>query len=246
LDKERRADLRAVYQATQDTRLDFRGRIWDTIKTSATLVAGLLVAAAAVIVRRDETDPVLLISFGCLLIVVGASTGVWNYLNAQEEQKHQLKQEFVLYQIERLLGLHQEIVKDDRWPKQTSEYRYMFEAKHLGGEEVAQIFEKKDTDAPNAYAEARSKGGARWRLAVVSVLLGVSPMVAGGLLLGPVIARKNVRMGDDIRSLKELSAVIERVEGVDEEVHAQLIALARKIAGSRAVKRGAGEGPPGK
>jgi len=187
-DNESREDLRTIYKATQDARLNFRGRIWDTIRTSATLVAGLLVAAAAVVFRRGEADAVSLLVIGLALLVVGVVIGGWNYLNAKEEQEHQLKLEFTLYQIEHLLGLHRVINKDDRWPGPTSIYRHMFEPKNLGDDDVAKIFAERP-DAPVAYAKARWEGrGARGRLLFVSILLGLLPTGFGAFLIISALA----------------------------------------------------------
>lgn len=239
LPAERRADLRAIYQATQDARLDSRGRIWDTMKISATLVAGLLVVAGAAYVRKDGIAPNLLAWFGGSLMVVGIGTGIWNFFNALEEQREQAKAEFTLFQIERLLGLHDEISPSDRWPNPQSKYPYMFHASHMGAKVTAPFYEGV-FDAPTVYALNRSRDwrGSRWRIAAASALLGFSPAITGGLLLWAAFGSRAIDVSDDLRNLKTLSGVIDRVETSDAAIHAELMALARKIAESSAVRKG--------
>ena len=47
------------------------------------------------------TDAHALCFMGLTLISVGITTGLWNYFNAQVEQKHQVENEFPLYQLTR-------------------------------------------------------------------------------------------------------------------------------------------------
>lgn len=135
-DKERREDLRVVYKATQDSRIDFRVRIWETIKTSILLSAGLF-AVAGGIWSHDRVTPWILILYGVALVVLGLWLGRWTYANTMREQSLQFYDEFTLFQIEKLLGLHQKIKEDSRWMRkedngwQKEEAEHMFDWKHL-------------------------------------------------------------------------------------------------------------------
>jgi len=237
------------------------------------LVAGLLVVAAAAYVRKDLIDPAVLKGFGVGLIALGLAAGLWNFWNALAEQREQATAEFTLFQIERLLGLHDEVPPDVRWPITSSKYPYMFQGSHIlvirratpeaghsetsrgirgrfrrwrtgadFGDKVIAAFQRDDSDAPSEYAKIRSGnwGGSRRRLAAASFVLGISPMLAGGLLIYTSTASGNrvVEGGEDIKSLKTLSAVIDSIERSDAAIHAELMSLVRRLTESSAVRKG--------
>lgn len=122
-----REDLRTVYQALMTSRIDFRGRIWETIKTVALLFTGML-AATGGIAARQGTPWWILGGLGVVLMVLGGGLALWNHFNALREQTHQYHDEFSLYQIEKLLGLHNEIDPASQW---LTGYEHLFTRTHI-------------------------------------------------------------------------------------------------------------------
>ena len=128
------------------SRLDFRVRIWETIKTAGLLFGGTLVAIGGIAARHD-TPPSVLGILGVGLIILGAILAQWTCVNVRREQRLQLNDEFALYQIEELLDLHRRIPEDMQWihreipenmrwlykksPEDRPKYEYMFARKHL-------------------------------------------------------------------------------------------------------------------
>jgi hypothetical protein len=77
----------------------------------------------------------------------------------------------------------------------TSSYKYMFERRNLGDDDIAKIFADEPANALVAYAKARwESGGTRGRIWAVSTLLAVLPMAFGAFLVISAIARKLPRM----------------------------------------------------
>ena len=128
--------LTAVYQSLMSSRVDFRVRIWETIKTAGLLFGGTL-AATGGIAARQGTPLWALGILGIGLIFFGGFLAWWSYVNVWREQRLQFYDEFAIYQIEELLGLHRKIPEEMQWLRHKSgtapkkEYEYLFDNKHL-------------------------------------------------------------------------------------------------------------------
>lgn len=120
-------NLRSVYAALMTSRVDFRTRVWETIKIAATLAAGSLAGVGGVLASGRATTESFL-GLGLALILIGGCLALWTYVNVKRESELQYYDEFPLYQIEKLLGLHDPIREYLRWKPDAP---HMFGHKHL-------------------------------------------------------------------------------------------------------------------
>ena len=123
----REDNLRTVYGALMSSRIDFRVRIWETIRTAAVLATGTL-AAIGGLLASGRVPQQLFPAVGVSLIIIGLCLAWWTFVNVKRESALQYHDEFPLYQIERELGLHEVIPEGMRWKPDA---QYMFGRKHL-------------------------------------------------------------------------------------------------------------------
>lgn len=146
-----RDDLRTVYQATMISRVDFRTRIWETIKTAALLSTGTL-AGVGGIAASNVTPKEYFAILGVLLIVIGIYLGFWTYYNVRREQALQYHDEFTLYQIEKLLGLHERIPEKFRWKPNAPS---IFNRKHLSSTYRSKLVKRVGADPVEEWVQGR-------------------------------------------------------------------------------------------
>jgi len=107
-------DLRMAYKVASSSRNDFRTRTWETIRTSALLETGALAASGGVLAANFIPEKSVLL-LGVLLILLGAYLSCWTYWNVRREQGLLYQEEFAMYQIEKILGLHMNLSEDMKW-----------------------------------------------------------------------------------------------------------------------------------
>jgi hypothetical protein len=143
-------DLRVVYQTIAASRIDFRDRIWETIRTAALLALGILAAVGGI--AAGGVPQALYTILGAILIIVGLYIYWWTRYNVRREQALLYHDEFTLFQIEKLLGLHERLSPDQRW-KQNSPY--MFSLKHLSPNYKCGLTEDDELDPVEAWVRGR-------------------------------------------------------------------------------------------
>jgi len=144
-------DLRAIYQAVTDNRIDLRKRIWDTMRTAGLLCTGSL-AGIGGIAASEATQRQAYIALGTTLIVVGIYLAFWVFRNVRREQGLLYHDEYALFQIERLLGLHRPIPERHRWLPRA---RHLFGNRHLDHEFRCTPKHGADDDPVNDWVEGR-------------------------------------------------------------------------------------------
>lgn len=104
-----------VYAELNATRLDYNERKWETVKSSSVLVLGLLAAVGGL----AQSDKVKVengfLFLGLTTLFVGYWVYRWTLGNLKRESELQYHVEFPMYQIERMIGLHGVIPRDQRW-----------------------------------------------------------------------------------------------------------------------------------
>jgi len=145
--------LVGIYQALMQSRVDYNLSKWNTVRASVTLATGFLIAiggAASVLgqVLSDSQTVCGCIVAGLSLPMVIAALYLrwWGAKNLRRETHLQYHDEFPMYQIERLLGLHQPIPAEDwwlrAWPAKKPPDRAMFGHKHLTSDYGTDSYEK--------------------------------------------------------------------------------------------------------
>lgn len=80
----RQDNLRAIYGPLMTSRIDFRVRIWETIKTAAMLETGTL-AAIGGLLASGKVPQQLFQLFGLSLIIIGLCLAWWTFVNVKRE-----------------------------------------------------------------------------------------------------------------------------------------------------------------
>ena len=119
--------LKVVYAETMKSRLDFRGRIWSTVQFGAFMAGGTLAFAGAVVAHTDG-HVLVLVFVGILLLAEAHLLGRWTQDNCAREHRLQIADEYTLFQIEKLWGLHAPIPEAWRWIK---DCEYLFPLKNI-------------------------------------------------------------------------------------------------------------------
>jgi hypothetical protein len=120
--------LRAVYPALQSMQIDFSERKWETVRAASFLALGLLAAVGGIAAQARFQRWYVLAVLAVTLLAVGFLLGRWVRSNVIRESKLQFHVEFSMYQIEKLLGLHEPIPPPWRWHPKAE---YVFGRKHL-------------------------------------------------------------------------------------------------------------------
>lgn len=141
-------NLRTVYQALMASRIDFTTRIWETLKVGAMLDTATL-AGFGGLFASDKIVATLYPYVGIGLIVMAFFIPAWVLKNVRREQALLFDDEFSMYQIEKVWGLHASIPQALRWKQDAP---FMFVKKHLSPEYKC-----------STVAEPRDDGAVRWR-----------------------------------------------------------------------------------
>jgi hypothetical protein len=120
--------LRSTYQVLSDERIAGDVRKWDTVRIGSVFALGLLAAAGGLLTHNSTPSAGYFIA-GAVLIVASAVLWWWVRANVRREAALQYATEFSMYQVEKLLGLHRELVDpSERW---LPDQRFIFGEKHL-------------------------------------------------------------------------------------------------------------------
>ncbi len=174
--------LLAAYSALNDVQLDYNERKWETVRTTATLALGILAAvgglaaavgsvAAGVLTSiavaeiRDLTavqelilgiqpcvGGLVLLLLAVILVVAGYFLRNWTNQNIARESRLQYYTEFPMYQIEKLLGLHQQVPAGVRWYEASP---YIFDRKHRDSSYRSTIPPVEQKDPMTTWVEGR-------------------------------------------------------------------------------------------
>lgn len=104
-----------VYAELNATRLDYNERKWETVKSSSVLVLGLLAAVGGLAQSEKIKAENGFLFLGLTTIFVGYWVYRWTLGNLKRESELQYHVEFPMYQIERMIGLHGVIPREQRW-----------------------------------------------------------------------------------------------------------------------------------
>jgi hypothetical protein len=118
--------LYVAYSSLSDSRIDYNVRKWDTIRAASIIALGVL-AAVAGLLSRNSISRVAAVVAAVSLPVSAGLLWLWARTSITREAGLQYADEFSMYQIERLLGLHREIGEEDRW---LPGYGFLFGEKH--------------------------------------------------------------------------------------------------------------------
>ena len=109
-----RKDLHIAYQVAAESRNDYRTRIWETLKIAALIATGSLAGVGGILAGKIIPNQLVVIP-GIWLIILGFYLTYWTYSNVKREQGLLYQDEFTLYQIEKLLCLHESTPEEYRW-----------------------------------------------------------------------------------------------------------------------------------
>lgn len=143
-------NLRAAYSVLSAARIAYDVRKMDVVRTSSIFVLAVF-AASAGLLAQEKPPAAVDIASGCLLVVSPLLFGWWAREGIRREARLQYKVEFSMYQIERLLGLHQAIDESERWlPEQPT----IFGATNVSWEHL--------TSTPSSPAPATGRDLSWW------------------------------------------------------------------------------------
>ena len=112
-------DLRAAYAVLSSSRVDYNVRKWDAVRTGSVVALGIF-AATAGLLSRSSAPRAAYVAAAVTLPISALLLCWWTHQNIKTEARNQYSDEFSMYQIEKLLGLHEEIPPADRWLPQRS------------------------------------------------------------------------------------------------------------------------------
>jgi hypothetical protein len=172
--------LTAIYTALNAVQLDYNERKWGTVRASSTLTLGVLAAIGGLAASDAASDKWVLRLLAVTLVALGSAIFWWARRNILRESALQYHAQFPMYQIEKLLGVHEKIPDNLRWLPNAE---YIFGPKHLSYKFRSEIVGLKESDDPiNDWVDGRLKhhmfidtvGGFSLILFVVCVWVGVT------------------------------------------------------------------------
>jgi hypothetical protein len=148
--------LLGIYSALNAVQLDYNERKWETVRSASLLTLGMLAAVGGLVSRSDISHSRFALGvMGLSLMVFGTAIFRWTRRNIYRESALQYHVEFPMYQIEKLLGVHQEIPESLRW---LPDSKYIFGEKHLNYEFRAAI----DMQNPKEVKEQKESPVNAW------------------------------------------------------------------------------------
>ncbi len=121
-------DYLAIYKTLNDSRIDYNVRKWETLRTTSIIVFGMLTGIIASATTEFARKQIVFIMLGALAIITGVSISIWTYMNLRRETENQYFNDFSMFQIEKILGMHQKLKPNESW---LPNFPYMFGDLHL-------------------------------------------------------------------------------------------------------------------
>jgi hypothetical protein len=149
--------LLGIYSALNAVQLDYNERKWETVRTASLLTLGLLAGVGGIVASDLANSRLVIGGLGVFLLLIGTAIVMWTRHNMNRESSLQYHVEFPMYQIEKLLGVHEEVPESLRWFPSS---RYIFGQKHLSYQFRADIdLQDKEltSDPENVWVRGRLK-----------------------------------------------------------------------------------------